>query len=75
MGDGEAGKALNPSPALLAHMIQMPMSADEYLLWAISEGGQPFGTAMSSFKNALSEDDIWKIVSFMRAGFPELPAQ
>jgi mono/diheme cytochrome c family protein len=39
MGDGEAGKSLNPSPALLAHMIQMPMSVDEYLLWSISDGG------------------------------------
>jgi mono/diheme cytochrome c family protein len=28
MGDGDAGKALNPSPALLAYMIQMPMSVD-----------------------------------------------
>ncbi len=75
MGDGEAGKALNPSPALLAHMIKMPMFVDEYLLWAISEGGQPFGTAMPAFKDALNEDDIWKIVSYMRAGFTETPAQ
>ncbi len=32
MGDGEAGRDLSPSPALLAYMIQMPMSVDEYML-------------------------------------------
>lgn len=70
MGDGEAGKDLSPSPALLAYMIQMPMSVDEYMFWTISEGGQPFGTAMPAFKDNLSEDEIWKIVTYMRAGFP-----
>ena len=70
MGDGEAAKGLSPSPALLAHMIQMPMSVDSYLLWTISEGGQAFKTAMPAFKNKLSQDEIWKIVAYMRAGFP-----
>jgi cytochrome c553 len=70
MGDGEAAKGLNPSPALLAYMIQMPMSVDEYMLWSISEGGKAFGTAMPAFKDTLSEEEIWKIVTFMRAGFP-----
>lgn len=70
MGDGEAGRDLSPSPALLAYIIQMPMSVDEYMLWTISEGGQPFGTEMPSFKNSLSEDEIWKIVTFIRAGLP-----
>ena len=70
MGDGDAAKGLSPSPALLAHMIQMPVSVDSYLLWTISEGGQQFGTAMPAFKEKLSEDQIWKIVVYMRAGFP-----
>lgn len=52
-------------------MIQMPMSVAEYMLWTISEGGQSFRTAMPAFKDSLSEDDIGKIVGFMRAGFPE----
>lgn len=39
MGDGEAARYLNPSPALLAYMVQMPMSVDEYLMWSIAEGG------------------------------------
>lgn len=71
LGDGEAGKDLTPSPALLAYMIQMPMAVDEYMMWSISEGGKQFGTAMPGFKEQLTREEIWKIVSFMRAGFPE----
>ena len=48
------------------------MMADEYLLWAISEGGAPFGTDMPAFKDALSRDEIWQIIAYMRAGFPKV---
>jgi mono/diheme cytochrome c family protein len=75
MGDGEAANSVNPSPALLAYMIQRPQSVDEYLMWTISEGGKAFGTAMPVFKDALSEEEIWKIITFMRAGFPPLEKQ
>jgi mono/diheme cytochrome c family protein len=37
-GDGEEGRSLVPSPALLTYLVRMPMAGDEYLLWAISEG-------------------------------------
>ncbi len=70
-GDGEAGKSLSPSPALLAHMIRTPMAVDEYLFWTISEGGARFETDMPAHKDKLLADDIWKIIAFMRAGFPE----
>jgi mono/diheme cytochrome c family protein len=70
MGDGEGGKSLSPSPALLANLIEMPMSVDEFLLWSISDGGTAFGTAMPAFKDVLTRDEIWKIVTYMRAGFP-----
>ena len=70
MGDGKAGRALNPSPALLAYMIQMPMAVDEYLLWSVSDGGEMFGTAMPAFKGVLTKDQIWKVIAYMRAGFP-----
>ena len=72
MGDREAANNLSPSPALLAYMVQMPMSVDEYLLWSISEGGERFNTDMPAFKNRLSEKEIWRIITFMRAGFPSL---
>ena len=72
LGDGEAGRSLTPSPALLAYLIRMPMMADEYLLWAISEGGAPFDTDMPAFKDTLSRDEIWQITAYMRAGFPKV---
>ncbi len=70
MGDGEVANSLNPSPALLAYMIQMPMAVDEYMLWSIADGGEAFGTDMPAFKDALKRDEIWKIIAYMRAGFP-----
>ena len=69
-GDGEAGKDLNPRPANLAYMLRMPMLNDEYLFWTTSEGGAPLGSEMPAFKDTLSEEEIWKIVAAMRAGFP-----
>lgn len=70
MGGGEAGKSLNPSPALLAHLIQMPMAVDSYLMWSISEGGVEFKTGMPAFNGVISEQEIWKITTYMRSGFP-----
>ncbi len=71
LGNGEAANALSPSPALLAYMIRRPIAVDEYLLWAISEGGKQFGTEMPAFKGTLTRDDIWRVVAYMRAGFPK----
>ena len=70
-GNGIAANDLSPSPALLSFMISMPMSVDEYLLWSISEGGVVFGSEMPAFRGELTSEEIWKIVAFMRAGFPK----
>jgi mono/diheme cytochrome c family protein len=51
-------------------MIDIPRSVDEYLLWTISEGGVQLGTEMPAFKEVLTEQQIWQIVIYMRAGFP-----
>ncbi len=74
MGGGDAGNALYPSPALLAQLVRTPQGVDAYLFWAISEGGVPFGTQMPAFKDKLTEQQIWRIVTFMRAGFPAADA-
>ena len=74
MGDGETGNSLTPSPALLAWMIRRPVSVDEYLLWSISDGGAQFDSAMPAFKDKLTRDEIWRVVAYMRAGFPETTA-
>ncbi|HLO21394.1 MAG TPA: cytochrome c, partial [Sphingomicrobium sp.] len=70
LGNGELAYSLNPSPALLAYLVQQPIAIDQYLLWTISEGGKQFGTAMPSFKTELTQDQIWQIVAYLRAGFP-----
>ena len=72
LGNGNLAYALQPSPALLAYMVQQPVAVDQYLLWSIAEGGEQFGTAMPGFKNRLSEKQIWQIVAYLRAGFPDL---
>ena len=72
MGSGDPGKALSPSPALLAYMIRRPISVDEYLLWSIADGGAQFESKMPTFKDKLSRDDVWRIVAYMRAGFPDM---
>ena len=71
MGGGDPGKALSPSPALLAYMIRRPISVDEYLLWSIADGGAQFKSKMPAFKGKLSPDDVWRVVAYMRAGFPK----
>ena len=70
LGNGDAGRDLTPSPALLKYMIARPRAVDEYLLWSISEGGARFGTAMPAYKDVLGEAQIWRIITYMRAGFP-----
>ncbi|MEZ5851898.1 MAG: cytochrome c [Hyphomicrobiaceae bacterium] len=70
LGSGDPGKAVSPSPALLAYMVQRPIAVDEYLLWTIADGGKQFDSQMPAFKDTLKRDDIWRIIAFMRAGFP-----
>ena len=70
-GDGDAGLDLLPSPALLARLMEQQGAVDEYMLWTISEGGLPFETGMPAFKDKLSEREIWQVVTYMRAGFPQ----
>lgn len=71
LGDGEVARSLAPPPAILNSLVQSPMAADEYLLWAISEGGADFGTDMPAFRHTLSRSQIWEIITYMRAGFPD----
>lgn len=66
LGDGPAAKTLDPPPARIAGLGRMPMMGDGYLHWTIAEGGAPVKSAMPPFKAALAEDDIWKIILFLR---------
>ncbi len=70
LGDGDAGQSLSPSPAVLAYMITRPIAVDRYLMWSISDGGAQFGSQMPSFKGKLTQEQIWDVIAYMRAGFP-----
>ncbi len=70
-GDGPVGRTLSPPPANLAWLAQMPMVQwDPFMYWTVAEGGTPFGSAMPSFKNVLSNDDIWAVIAYIQARLP-----
>jgi mono/diheme cytochrome c family protein len=72
-GDGPAASSLNPRPANLAWLSRMPMSRwDPFMFWTVSEGGAPFGTAMPSFKDSLSDADRWAVIGYIQAHLPQL---
>lgn len=68
-GDGDAGLAVDPSPALLKFLVGDPRAVDGYLLWSIAEGGARFGSEMPAYKGLLTEGEMWQIILFMRSGF------
>lgn len=61
-GDGPAGQSLEPPPGNLAQV--QAGAADDYLYWRI-HAGKP-GTAMLAWRNILTEEQIWQLVSFIR---------
>ncbi len=65
-GDGPAGKNMDPRPANIASFSKMPMATDGYLFWTISEGGLPIKTVMPAFKSSLKDEEIWKIIIYLR---------
>src|SRR5688572_8846002 len=62
-GDGPAGQSLDPKPKDLSEL--QKIAGDDYLFWRISEG-KP-GTSMVAWKGILSAEQIWQVVSFIRA--------
>lgn len=66
-GDGPAAKGLNPAPANLTAALKMPIASDAYLDWTISEGGVPVHSAMPPFKTVLNQDQIWRLVLYLRS--------
>ncbi len=65
MGDGPTAPTLDPAPVPIAHTSQM--MGDDYLFWRLSEGGAPFGTAMPTWKEVLSEEERWQAIQYVRA--------
>lgn len=65
-GDGPAAAALNPPPSDLSSVVRMPIASDAFLDWTVSEGGVPIGSAMPAFKSALTDEQRWQLVLFLR---------
>ncbi len=65
MGDGQTGEQLETKPAFIAHTSQM--MSDSYLFWRVSEGGADVGTGMPTFKEKLTEEEIWDAINYVRA--------
>ena len=64
-GEGPMSKSLDPKPGSL---IEGEMS-DQYLYWRITEGGMmdPFNSVMPAWKSILSDDQIGKVIVFIRS--------
>jgi mono/diheme cytochrome c family protein len=47
----------------------MDDASDGYLFWRITEGGATdlFKSAMPAWGDALSEEEIWKVIAFIRS--------
>ena len=48
-------------------MSRPPIATDGFYEWTISEGGVPLRSAMPPFKNVLKQEDVWKIVLYLRS--------
>lgn len=65
-GDGPAGQQLSPRPADLTWLAHSGLVGDQYIVWTVSEGGKPVGSAMPAFKGVLSHRDIWAVTFYVR---------
>lgn len=68
-GDGPAGASLTPKPANLQLTVKETDAA--YMHWVISEGGAAAGlsSAMPAFKAVLSDEDIWRVDTYLRTTY------
>lgn len=70
-GAGPEAFALVPAPADLEWLAGTPKKkSDPYMYWAIAEGGQQFESDMPAFKGTLNKNDIWAVITYIRAGLP-----
>jgi mono/diheme cytochrome c family protein len=71
LGDGAAGRTLNPPPAQLGWLVKIPPGKrDAYMHWSIADGGARFHSAMPAFKGKLSDEKIWAVIGYIQARLP-----
>lgn len=68
LGDGPRSVNLNPKPVDLSDSAVMANRSDGYLFWRVSKGGlmEPFNSGMRSFEMALTEEQRWQVISYIR---------
>ncbi len=71
-GQGHLGAAFNPRPANFQDVGTIAQLQESYLFWRIATGapglpreGAPWASAMPVWHEILSEEEIWKIISFL----------
>lgn len=75
LGDGPAGRGLNPPPVNLTWLSRMPMANwDPFMIWTVQEGGAAYNTAMPAFKDTLSRYDAWAVIAYIQARLPPVTA-
>ena len=63
-GDGPVSQGHDPAPTNFT-VSGVASMRDDYLLWRISEGGDD--SSMPAYKETLEEEEIWKVVDFLRS--------
>lgn len=63
LGDGIAGKAMNPPPANL-HEDHVQILTDGAMFAIIHNGVD--GTGMPGFEDVIEEEDIWNVINYIR---------
>jgi hypothetical protein len=65
-GKGPMFKGMDPPPANFTERMMVAMLAQDYWFWRIHDGGQneQFNSSMPEWHGVLTEDEIWKVVTY-----------
>ena len=70
---GDAGRGNGPdavhfdtSPAKLGWAGDGILEKDAFLFWVVAEGSKDFGGSMPPYKDILKENEIWKVILFLK---------
>lgn len=71
-GQGHFGPAFNPRPANFQDVGTIAQLQESYLFWRITTGGPglpregaPWASAMPVWHELLTEDEVWKVITFL----------
>ncbi len=66
-GDGEAGKALDPSPRNFTNPKFQECKSDGELLWVITNGSPGTGMIPAVSTGIITQDEAWKAIAYLRS--------